>query len=74
MEAKKGLINEKMDKKIIETNQLLRKIAKENGYYIIPIDDMNKIYYNFDYIQTENKRIRKRNKELRDEIARKKKK
>lgn len=57
-----------MEKTIKEINQILSKIAKENGYYIIPIKYMDKLFNNFDSLKSENKRLMRINQRLRDEI------
>ena len=49
-----------------ELNKKLTKIANENGFYIIPKNQMEEIYKSFDFLKSENKRLMKRNKELRE--------
>ena len=51
--------------KIKELNRKLTKLAESNGFFMIPKDDMIEIYKTIDYIISENKRLMKRNKELR---------
>lgn len=46
-----------MEKSIKEINQILSKIAKENGYYVIPIKYMDQLVNNFEKLKRQNKRL-----------------